>query len=100
MGTLSAWTKKVNLSPKPTKETKSHVTNLRTCLALFLVPFASFCSKHGAPRPDRRQFTAARDETAGLTERIQTVEREIDERVYCLYGLTPDEIKIVEEATK
>jgi hypothetical protein len=26
-------------------------------------------------------------------------EREIDERVYRLYGLTPEEIKIVEEGT-
>lgn len=27
-------------------------------------------------------------------------EREIDERVYRLYGLTPEEIKIVDEAAK
>ena len=28
------------------------------------------------------------------------LEREIDELVYALYGLTPEEIKIVEGATK
>jgi len=28
------------------------------------------------------------------------VEREIDQQVYALYGLTPEEIKIVEEASK
>jgi hypothetical protein len=28
------------------------------------------------------------------------LEREIDARVYRLYGLTPDEIKLVEEASK
>ncbi len=28
------------------------------------------------------------------------LEREIDERVYRLYGLTPEEIKIIEEGTK
>ena len=28
------------------------------------------------------------------------MEQEIDRQVYVLYGLTPDEIKIVEEATK
>ena len=28
-----------------------------------------------------------------------TLEREIDQQVYALYGLTPEEIKIVEEST-
>ncbi|HXG23511.1 MAG TPA: TaqI-like C-terminal specificity domain-containing protein [Chthonomonadales bacterium] len=31
---------------------------------------------------------------------VSALEHEIDERVYRLYGLTPDEIKIVEEGTK
>jgi len=31
---------------------------------------------------------------------VSALEREIDERVYRLYGLTPEEIKIVEEASK
>jgi hypothetical protein len=36
----------------------------------------------------------------GLCERRGDLdlEREIDERVYRLYGLTPDEIKLVEES--
>lgn len=29
-----------------------------------------------------------------------TIEREIDQQVYALYRLTPEEIKIVEESTK
>jgi hypothetical protein len=40
-----------------------------------------------APRPDLKKFTPARDETAVLTEQIQTLEREIDQRVAALYGL-------------
>ena len=28
------------------------------------------------------------------------LEREIDQRVYALYGLTPDEVKIVEDSTR
>ena len=31
---------------------------------------------------------------------VSAQEREIDDRVYRLYGLTPDEIKIVEESAK
>jgi hypothetical protein len=31
---------------------------------------------------------------------VSAWEREIDERVYRLYGLTPEEIKIVEEGVK
>jgi hypothetical protein len=30
---------------------------------------------------------------------VSAREREIDQRVYALYGLTPDEIKLVEEST-
>lgn len=52
------------------------------------------------------------DALVGLVERIPAaqranpaaattaLEREIDARVYRLYGLTTDEIKIVEEGTK
>lgn len=40
-----------------------------------------------APRTDTQLFTTARDETLALTERIFTVEREIDERVAALYGV-------------
>lgn len=31
---------------------------------------------------------------------LNPVEREIDQLVYALYGLTPEEIKIVDDATK
>ena len=31
---------------------------------------------------------------------VSTLEREIDELVYALYGLTPEEIQFVEGATK
>ena len=31
---------------------------------------------------------------------VSALEREIDDRVYLLYGLTPEEIAIVEEATR
>ncbi|GAB4505499.1 MAG: hypothetical protein Fur0043_24950 [Anaerolineales bacterium] len=41
-----------------------------------------------------KAYTAARDETAALTEQIEQVEREIDRRVYQLYGLTEEESKI------
>jgi hypothetical protein len=30
---------------------------------------------------------------------VRALEREIDQRVYALYGLTPDEIKIVKDST-
>lgn len=40
-----------------------------------------------APRADSQLFTQARDETHELTERIATIEREIDERVAALYGV-------------
>ena len=31
---------------------------------------------------------------------VSALEREIDQQVYTLYGLTPEEIKLVEEAAK
>ena len=35
-----------------------------------------------------------------ITRQIESADRQIDELVYDLYGLTPEEIKIVEESTK
>jgi hypothetical protein len=35
-----------------------------------------------------------------LHERFRVLEREIDELVYALYALTPEEIKLVEGAAK
>jgi hypothetical protein len=43
---------------------------------------------------DRILTAKARD--AGVD--VSALEREIDQQVYALYGLTPGEIKIVEEA--
>ncbi|MBM3841330.1 MAG: hypothetical protein FJ398_25945, partial [Verrucomicrobia bacterium] len=58
---------------------------------------------------------ATREQAAGISKRVEKVlaakrqnpaadtsglEREIDQQVYALYGLTPEEIKIVEEAGK
>lgn len=43
-------------------------------------------------QPSAKRANPAADTTA--------LDREIDERVYRLYGLTPDEIKVVEEGTK
>ena len=34
------------------------------------------------------------------TADTSAMEREIDQQVYALYGLTPEEIKIVEDAAK
>ncbi len=36
----------------------------------------------------------------GLESQIESTDREIDRLAYELYGLTAEEIKIVEEATK
>jgi len=36
----------------------------------------------------------------GLQREIDATDRQIDQLVYQLYGLTDDEIRIVEEATK
>jgi hypothetical protein len=38
-------------------------------------------------------------EPTGLSRQIEPTDREIDRLVYQLYGLTDDEIKIVEDAT-
>ncbi|MCS7011017.1 MAG: hypothetical protein NZL98_06590 [Anaerolineales bacterium] len=37
---------------------------------------------------------------ANLNADTTALEREIDQQVYRLYGLTPEEIKIVEDGTK
>ena len=62
------------------------------------------------PLPKQRKENAA--DIAKLVKQILAVkqkspdadtgplEREIDQQVYALYGLTPEEIKIVEEASK
>ncbi|MBU0617390.1 MAG: hypothetical protein KKI02_06720 [Planctomycetes bacterium] len=39
-------------------------------------------------------------EKSALQRQIDTTDRQIDQLVYELYGLTDDEIKIVEEATE
>jgi hypothetical protein len=52
---------------------------------------------HWAGRPVDRILKAKRSDGAADTARL---EREIDERVYRLYGLTAEEIKIVEEASQ
>jgi hypothetical protein len=39
-------------------------------------------------------------ETGRLQRQIAAADGQIDQRVYELYGLTDDEIKIVEEATR
>ena len=44
-----------------------------------------------------RVLAAKRADPAADTSAL---EREIDQRVYALYGLTPDEIKIVEDSTR
>jgi hypothetical protein len=41
-------------------------------------------------------FNQYRDDCQQLSEQIAQTDREIDQRVYQLYGLTEDEIKIVE----
>ncbi len=48
-----------------------------------------------APRP---QSQTAHERTV-IERQIEATDREIDRLVYELYGLTDDEIKIVEEAT-
>ena len=62
--------------------------------------------------PICRPGTSGKDGVVSLVDKVlsaksadanantRAMEREIDERVYRLYGLTPDEIKIVEEAPK
>ena len=59
-----------------------------------MVPYPPSCrrSKAGECRVDRILALKARDAAAD----VSALEREIDELVYALYGLTPEEIKIVE----
>jgi len=45
-------------------------------------------------------FANSTDKNVCATLEIATLEREIDQRVYALYGLTADEIKLVEEAAR
>ena len=47
--------------------------------------------------PVERTLTTRQDDPEADTTAL---EREIDQRVYQLYGLTPEEIAIVEEATR
>ena len=42
-------------------------------------------------------LTATRE---NLEADMSALEREIDQQVYALYGLTPEEIKIVEDSAK
>ena len=63
-------------------------------------------------RRSSRSERSEHDALVGLVERIlsakradpsadtSALEREIDQRVYRLYALTPDEIKLVEESAK
>jgi hypothetical protein len=44
------------------------------------------------------RILSARQRDAGAD--VSALEREIDELVYALYGLTPEEIKIVEDSAK
>jgi hypothetical protein len=62
-------------------------------------------SIHTAPREKQKpverlvaRILAAKQRYAEAN--VSALEREIDELVYALYGLTPEEIKIVEGATK
>ncbi|MCD6564828.1 MAG: hypothetical protein J7K53_02690 [Bacteroidales bacterium] len=43
-------------------------------------------------------FTTYKNEIDQLQDEINTTDKEIDQMVYELYGLTEDEIKIVEES--
>lgn len=44
--------------------------------------------------------TAERGKGAEVKQQIAALEREIDERVYALYGLQPDEIRLIEEQVR
>ena len=48
----------------------------------------------------RRCALPAHSKACGASTVTSALEREIDHQVYALYGLTPEEIKIVEEAGK
>jgi len=52
---------------------------------------AEDCRSGGKPLPQRREQ---------IQREIEATDRQIDQLVYQLYGLTDEEIKIVEEATK
>jgi len=45
-----------------------------------------------------KQYENMEKEMKEIPQKIRDLEREIDQRVYKLYGLTEDEIKIVEES--
>jgi hypothetical protein len=60
------------------------------------IPAASLEQQEPMERLVRILAAKAQDASADVT----TLEREIDELAYDLYALTPDEIKIVEEASK
>jgi hypothetical protein len=47
-----------------------------------------------------RSFEASRDETASITEEIAKFERQINNRVADLYGLTREEVNLVEESSR
>ena len=44
----------------------------------------------------KKSATRSSGEKERLTRQIESTDRQIDQLVYDLYGLTPDEIKIVE----
>jgi len=50
----------------------------------------------------KRADAAAEQPSRGATacQAVSALEREIDERVYRLYGLTADEIKLVDESVR
>ncbi len=53
----------------------------------------------------QKQIVALVDKILAATQRdaeadVSALEREIDELVYALYGLTPEEIKLVEGSVK
>lgn len=56
------------------------------------LPNATQAEGSADPTREAKQANPAAD--------VSAHEREIDDRVYRLYGLTPEEIKIVEEASK
>ena len=46
------------------------------------------------------ESTRSPDEKTFLQKQIDATDREIDQLVYQLYGLTPDEIALIEESVK
>ena len=55
------------------------------------------CCSPSTPPPLAEQLPERREQTQ---REIDATDRRIDQLVYQLYGLTDDEIRIVEEATK